>query len=61
MWPVDASGGSRQADLVASCNLLAGNYLDFTQVGIIGEDALTMVYDDDISGIKKVSGQSDDS
>ena len=57
----DTSAGAAQSDLMTFCNNLVGNDLNFAQVGIIGEDAHAVVNDHDISGIKKVFGQSDDS
>jgi hypothetical protein len=61
MRSADPSACAAQSDLLACCNLLAGNDLNFAQVGIIGKDAHAVVNDHDIAGIKKVFGQSDDS
>ena len=57
----DASAGTAQSDLMTACNELTGNDLNFAQVCIISEDAHPVVNDHDIAGVKKVSGQSDNS
>ena len=41
--------------------MLALNYLNFAQVGIIGENSQAVVYDNNLTGIKQVSGETDDS
>ena len=61
MRPADPSGRSDLSDWVTPCNMLAFNYLNFAQVGIIGENVHAVVHNNDIAGKKQVSGQPDDS
>ena len=61
MRTADPSSRSSPSDLVTPGNMLALNYLNFAQVCIIGENPLAVVYDNNLTGIKQVSGKTDDS
>ena len=61
MGSADPPGGAAQTDLITSGNALAGLHINFTQMRVVGENALAMIHDDNVAGIKQIFGQSDGS